>query len=250
MQYGLIGKKLSHSFSQQYFTAKFARENIHAVYHLFELAAASDFLLLKKKHHDLRGLNVTIPYKQEVIPFLTEISEEAAAVGAVNTIKFLPNGNTKGYNTDIYGFYETVLDFVPNEMQKQPLKALILGTGGAALAVEYVIKRFFPEWKYFFISRKKHQKATFLYEDLEKVQMSDFSIIINTTPLGMYPHIQTFPSIPYAQLSEKHFLIDLVYNPAETIFLKKGKEQGAQVCNGLKMLYIQAEKAYNIWQKS
>lgn len=245
--FGLIGKSLSHSFSQQYFTEKFNRENIDSRYQLFEIADIQDFTILKEKYPDLQGLNVTIPYKKEVMPFLAEISAEAQAVGAVNTIKFLENGKTKGYNTDIYGFYESILAFIPKEMYEIPINVLILGTGGASLAVEYVIKTYFPTWKYTFVSRFSGKEQVFSYQDLPQKDLSNFPIIINTTPLGMYPNIATFPDIPYYQLSNKHYIMDLVYNPLETVFLKKGKTQKSNIYNGLKMLHIQAEKAYEIW---
>lgn len=247
MLYGLIGKSLSHSFSQQYFTEKFVRENISATYQLFEIADIQYFKLLKEKYPDLQGLNVTIPYKKEVMPFLDEISAEAAAVGAVNTIKFFSNGKTKGYNTDIYGFYESILAFIPKKMYEIPINILILGTGGASLAVEYVIKTYFPKWRYSFVSRFPEKEHVFSYQDLLQKDLSNFPIIINTTPLGMYPHIATFPNISYYQLSNKHYLMDLVYNPLETVFLKKAKSQQSNIYNGLKMLHIQAEKAYEIW---
>lgn len=247
MLYGLIGKSLSHSFSQQYFSAKFKKENIDSTYQLFEIADIQGFTFLKKKYPDLQGLNVTIPYKKEVMPFLDEISEEAQAVGAVNTIKFLQNGKTKGYNTDIYGFQESILAFIPKEMYKIPINVLILGTGGASLAVEYVLKTYFPKWKYAFVSRFSENGNTFLYKNLPQKDLSNFPIIINTTPLGMYPNIETFPDIPYYQLSKKHYIMDLVYNPLETVFLQKSKSQKSNIYNGLKMLHIQAEKAYEIW---
>ena len=159
--YGLIGKSLSHSFSQKYFTAKFEKEQINAAYQLFEIADIQVFVFLKEKYPSLKGLNVTIPYKKEIMPFLDEISAEAVAVGAVNTLSFLPNGNTKGYNTDIYGFYESILAFIPIEMQEIPINALILGTGGASLAVEYVFKTYFPKWKYHFVSRFSFEKMKY-----------------------------------------------------------------------------------------
>lgn len=244
MLYGLIGKSLSHSFSQYYFTQKFEKENIDAAYQLFEIPQIQDFLSLKIKYPDLKGLNVTIPYKKEIIPLLDEISEQAMEVGAVNTIKFLPNGKTKGYNTDIDGFYETLIAFIPKELQLTPLNVLILGTGGASLAVEYVIKMYYPLWKYSFASRSNPSNNQLLYED---ISLSDVQLIINTTPLGMYPAVGTYPDIPYKQITEKHYVMDLVYNPLVTTFLKKAKFRNAHTCNGLKMLHIQAEKAYDIW---
>ena len=239
-QYGLIGYPLSHSFSKGYFAEKFAKENIvDCKYDVFPLEKIEDFVELCNDKKNLIGLNVTIPYKEKIIPFLDELDETAANIGAVNTIKF-SNGKKIGYNSDAYGF----------EMSLKPLlkshhtQALILGTGGASKAVEYVLKKLGIAFQY--VSRTKNDKAI-SYEELNESIIQHSKLIINTTPIGMYPNIDTAPDIPYNVLTEKHLLYDLVYNPEETLFLKKGKEKGAQTKNGLEMLYLQAERSWEIW---
>ena len=239
-QYGLIGYPLSHSFSKGYFAEKFAKENIvDCKYDVFPLEKIEDFVELCNDKKNLIGLNVTIPYKEKTIPFLDELDETAANIGAVNTIKF-SNGKKIGYNSDAYGF----------EMSLKPLlkshhtQALILGTGGASKAVEYVLKKLGIAFQY--VSRTKNDKAI-SYEELNESIIQHSKLIINTTPIGMYPNIDTAPDIPYNVLTEKHLLYDLVYNPEETLFLKKGKEKGAQTKNGLEMLYLQAERSWEIW---
>ena len=239
-QYGLIGYPLSHSFSKGYFAEKFAKENIvDCKYDVFPLEKIEDFVELCNDKKNLIGLNVTIPYKEKTIPFLDELDETAANIGAVNTVRF-SNGKKIGYNSDAYGF----------EMSLKPLlkshhtQALILGTGGASKAVEYVLKKLGIAFQY--VSRTKNDKAI-SYEELNESIIQHSKLIINTTPIGMYPNIDTAPDIPYNVLTEKHLLYDLVYNPEETLFLKKGKEKGAQTKNGLEMLYLQAERSWEIW---
>ena len=239
-QYGLIGYPLSHSFSKGYFAEKFAKENIvDCKYDVFPLEKIEDFVELCNDKKNLIGLNVTIPYKEKIIPFLDELDETAANIGAVNTIKF-SNGKKIGYNSDAYGF----------EMSLKPLlkqhhtKALILGTGGASKAVEYVLKKLGIAFQY--VSRTKNDKAI-SYEELNESIIQHSKLIINTTPIGMYPNIDTAPDIPYNVITDKHLLYDLIYNPEETLFLKKGKEKGAQTKNGLEMLYLQAERSWEIW---
>ncbi len=239
--FGLIGKTLTHSFSKKYFSAKYEKEGItNCVYELFPLASIDDFPKLLHSSPNLCGLNVTIPYKQAIIPFLDELDKEAALVGAVNTIQF-KEGKLIGYNTDVFGFEQSLKKFVGKKKLKG---ALILGTGGAAKAVSYVLKKM--TIPYSFISRNK-EKGDFLYEEINKNILQRFPLIINTTPLGTFPKVQSSPNLPYQLMTENNMLYDLVYNPEKTVFLAQGKMQGASTINGLKMLELQAEKAWSIW---
>lgn len=239
-QYGLIGYPLSHSFSKGYFAEKFLKENItDANYDVFPLEKIEDFTALYQNKENLIGLNVTIPYKQQVIPFLDELDETSANIGAVNTVKFT-QGKRIGYNTDAYGFEMSLKPM----LQSHHTNALILGTGGASKAVEYVLKKLGISFQY--VSRNKSDN-TISYEQLDEFIIHNSKLIINCTPIGMYPNVDVAPNIPYNAISEKHLLYDLVYNPEETLFLKKGKEKGAQTKNGLEMLYLQAERSWEIW---
>lgn len=239
-QYGLIGYPLSHSFSKGYFAEKFLKENItDANYDVFPLEKIDDFTALYQNKENLIGLNVTIPYKQQVIPFLDELDETSANIGAVNTVKFT-QGKRIGYNTDAYGFEMSLKPM----LQSHHTNALILGTGGASKAVEYVLKKLGISFQY--VSRNKSDH-TISYEQLDEFIIHNSKLIINSTPIGMYPNVDVAPNIPYNAISEKHLLYDLVYNPEETLFLKKGKEKGAQTKNGLEMLYLQAERSWQIW---
>jgi len=239
-QYGLIGYPLSHSFSKGYFAEKFLKENItDANYDVFPLEKIEDFTALYQNKENLIGLNVTIPYKQQVIPFLDELDETSANIGAVNTVKFT-QGKRIGYNTDAYGFEMSLKPM----LQSHHTNALILGTGGASKAVEYVLKKLGISFQY--VSRNKSDH-TISYEQLDEFIIHNSKLIINCTPIGMYPNVDVAPNIPYNAISEKHLLYDLVYNPEETLFLKKGKEKGAQTKNGLEMLYLQAERSWEIW---
>ncbi|MCL4135794.1 UNVERIFIED_CONTAM: hypothetical protein GTU68_041189 [Idotea baltica] len=240
-QYGLIGKKLGHSFSKKYFTKKFEDLKLEAKYDLYELAQIEELTDLFETHPNLRGLNVTIPYKSEVIPFMDELSPEAAAVQAVNTILF-DNGKRIGHNSDVYGFSKSLETLILNQPIEQ---ALILGTGGAAKAVAYVLGRKKISFKY--VSRNPHNDQQLRYESLTADQLQPFPLIINTTPLGMYPHVDAAPAIDYQALNAQHFLFDLIYNPEQTLFMKKGIEQGATVQNGMEMLVLQAERSWEIW---
>lgn len=239
--YGLIGKKLSHSFSRKHFQDKFAREQLLADYRLFELAKISEFPALIQQHPQLIGLNVTIPYKEAVIPYLDEVDEAAAEIGAVNTIR-VGAGKLKGFNTDVIGFG------LPLEKIKQSWQAaIILGTGGAAKAVHYALQHQFHIPEILFVSRNPSHQNQLSYTQLHQLDLAGFSIIINTTPLGMYPNVASAPDFPYHQLSPQHIAYDLIYNPAETAFMKRAKAQGARVLNGMEMLIGQAEAAWNIW---
>lgn len=239
-QFGLIGYPLSHSFSKGYFTEKFAKENIvDCRYDIFPLEKIEDFTELCNTNNKLAGLNVTIPYKEKIIPFLDELDETAANIGAVNTIKF-SNHKKIGFNSDAYGF----------EMSLKPLlkshhtSALILGTGGASKAVEYVLKKLGIDYQN--VSRNKSEKAI-AYEEVNDSIIQQSTLIINCSPIGMYPNIDSAPNIPYQFLTDNHILYDLIYNPEETQFLKEGKQRGAQTKNGLEMLYLQAERSWEIW---
>lgn len=237
--YGLIGYPLGHSFSEQYFTEKFAKEHVSANYKLFELSDVVKFRNLLS-NNDLSGLNVTIPYKGTIMDYLDELDETARLVGAVNTIKFCPNGHLKGYNTDVIGFEQTLRPILKSYHQK----ALVLGTGGASKAVAFVLRQLNIDFK--FVSRTKTIDCL-AYSDLSQTIMSEYLLIVNTTPLGMFPNIHTKPPIPYQWLSDQYLLYDLVYNPLKTEFLQAGEEYGATVQNGLPMLRAQAEASYLIW---
>jgi len=233
--FGLIGKTLSHSFSEGYFNEKFLKEDINdAEYIHFELKNISQFTDLISKMK-FSGLNVTIPYKESVIPFLDELTPQAKAIGAVNTIQFKDN-KLIGHNTDTIGFSQSIYPFL-NERNK----ALILGNGGASKAIQYALKTLNIEYK--IVSRK----SSFDYSDISSEIVGYYDIIINTTPLGTYPKIANFPQIPYKELNENHLLFDLIYNPIESTFLRFGKTKNCSIKNGLEMLEIQAESSWNIW---
>jgi len=240
-KYGLIGFPLSHSFSKKYFTEKFEREGIvDSVYELFEIDAIEKLTRVLQENPNLKGLNVTIPYKQQVLPFLDELDESAKKIGAVNVIKIEEN-KLVGYNSDYYGFKNSLIDFLNGENPK----AAILGTGGASKAVGQALKDLGITCQY--VSRTKSD-GVWDYETLDK-NFSDFKLIINTSPLGMYPKLDTCPDIPYDEIDDTYFLYDLVYNPEETLFMKKGREKGAKAIHGMEMLIGQAEKAWEIWGK-
>jgi shikimate dehydrogenase len=240
--YGLIGYRLSHSFSKKYFSEKFKRENIAGcVYENFPLESIQEFPKLLKETSGFKGCNVTIPYKEEVIAYLDELDAAAKEIGAVNVVKILPDGRLKGYNSDYYGFKTSLEKFIP--LQKKH-KALVLGTGGAAKAVAVALKDLSIPFQY--VSRNKIENGI-TYNELNEKIIKENTIIINTSPLGMYPDIDTYPTIPYQFLTEEHYLYDLVYNPEVTTFMQKGKAFGAHVENGLGMLIGQAEKAWEIW---
>lgn len=241
--YGLLGYPLGHSFSRNYFNNKFEAENIDAEYINFEIPDINMLMEVISEYYNLNGLNVTIPYKEQVIPFLDELDEDAANIGAVNVIKIIHENNNlklKGYNSDVIGFCDSISPLLKPHMKK----ALILGTGGAAKAVMYGLNKFGIDSQ--LVSRKKTDN-TITYTDIDKNIIDEYHIIVNTTPLGMYPNIDECPDIPYELLSEKHLCYDLLYNPDETLFIKKAKENGATVKNGLEMLLLQAFVSYEIW---
>jgi len=243
MKFGLIGDTLKHSFSKEYFEKKFLDLKMpHCSYHNFEFGSIEEFPALIKTHRDLRGINVTSPYKEEVIPYLDELGEMAEEIGAVNTIKVI-NAHTTGYNTDAYGFQRAIRPL----LNDHHTNALVLGTGGAAEAVGYVLEKLGIE--YHFVSREPEGGKTIGYDDVDEYLIADNLLIVNATPLGRFPDVKTFARMPYSALSEDHLLFDLVYNPAETEFLRKGREFGAQTVNGLDMLHIQAERSWEIWME-
>lgn len=246
-QFTLIGYPLSHSFSEKYFTEKFESEQIdNHEYFLSPLAQIEDFPKLLSTHPNLAGINVTIPYKEKVIPFLDEISVEAKAIGAVNTIK-IKEGKLIGFNTDVYGFEKSLVDFLTKKEKKITVEnALVLGTGGAAKAVVYILKELGIEPV--LVSRKKG-KGDLTYNDLDTISFNKWRLIVNTTPLGMSPNLESCPDLPFYKINAKYHLYDLVYNPEKTVFLRRGESQGAAIKNGLEMLHLQAEKAWEIWNE-
>lgn len=246
-KFGLIGKKLGHSFSKNYFENKFNELQLtNHEYHLFPLEDVAEFKSLLIKEENLIGLNVTIPYKEEIIAYLDELDETASAVKAVNCIKVIRSNKNvllKGYNTDVFGFKQSLKPF----LEPQHERALLLGTGGASKAVKYVLESFgITVWE---VSRNKTKENQFTYEELNEELIKHFKLIVNSTPVGMYPNILDCPVLPYGAIEKDFLLYDLVYNPEETLFLKKGKEKGAVCINGLSMLYHQADEAWRIWNK-
>jgi shikimate dehydrogenase len=239
-QYGLIGYPLSHSFSPKWFSEKFAAEDIDATYKPYPLEHVEDILDLLA-NYPLKGLNVTIPYKESIIDFLDSLSPEAKAIGAVNCID-IRNGKRTGHNTDIIGFERSLTPL----LQPHHTKALVLGTGGAAKAVNYVLDKLGIDRQS--ISRNKTEN-TLTYSELTEEVISTHTLIINTTPLGMSPNTDEAPPIPYNHLTKKHLLYDLIYNPSETKFLAQGKANGVKTKNGHEMLTLQAEASWNIWNK-
>lgn len=243
-RFGLIGFPLGHSFSKKYFTEKFLLEGIDARYDLYELKSLEEFAELKVSEN-LCGLNVTIPYKQQIIPFLDEMDETAAEIGAVNVIKFIRDGNDlklKGYNSDAIGFLQSIRPY----LKPHHNKALILGTGGASRAFDYTLRKLGIETT--FVSRTPAE-GQLSYSDLSETVLNEYPIILNASPVGTFPDVERCPDIPYQYLTSRHLLFDAVYNPAETLFLQKGKAQGTTVLNGEGMLTGQAEAAWKIWNE-
>lgn len=243
-QYGLIGLPLVHSFSKKYFTQKFENENIDSQYHLYELQNVEELEILKK-NSNLCGLNVTIPYKQQVIELIDELDETAAKIGAVNVIKFIrADGKLtlKGYNSDAIGFQNSIQPFIKSYHRN----ALILGTGGASKAIDYTLRKLGLLTA--FVSRTP-KVGQLTYKDLDEAILQDYLVIVNASPVGTFPHDDECPDIPYQFITPAHLLFDVVYNPAMTMFMKKGQERGAQVLNGEGMLIGQAEAAWTIWNE-
>lgn len=242
--YALIGFPLGHSFSKKYFTEKFEKMGLSETheYKLFELLDIQELPQLLKNEPNLKGLNVTIPHKQAVMPFLDSLDASAEKVGAVNVIKFMEDGRLIGYNSDYYGFKTSLEDFL-SEVNMSSIKALVLGNGGAGKAVVAALKDLGIDYKT--VSRTKSEE-NISYDEIFTI-IADYQLIINCSPVGTYPKSDQCPDIPYESLTENHFLYDLVYNPLETLFLQKGKEKGAKIHNGLRMLHLQAEKAWEVW---
>lgn len=240
--YGLVGESLSHSFSQKYFSEKFQKENISdCKYQNFELKEFDKEILQLKNLPDLCGLNVTIPYKTAIISFLDELTDECREMNACNCIK-IKHGKWIGYNTDITGFERSFLPY----LKPFHKKALVLGTGGASKAVAFVLKKL--GILFLKVTRNKQNLFGAIdYDDISKEILHEYNIVINTTPVGMFPNVDAYPNLPYQYISEKNYFFDLIYNPAKTLFLAKAEEKGAVIENGEKMLIIQAEESWRIW---
>ncbi len=243
-EYGLIGYPLSHSFSKKYFSEKFELQGLEGYsYDVFPIPHIDLLPDVLAGHPFLKGLNVTIPYKEQVLPFLNELSDTVRQVGACNCID-IRNGKLTGYNTDVIGFERSL----KRKLQPHHGKALLLGTGGAAKAAAWVLEKL--GISFYYISRFDQRKNNSLtYKEVDEVLLQSHTLLVNTTPAGMYPHVNNCPDIPYEFITQKHFLFDLIYNPGDTLFLKKGRERGAQVQNGEEMLMIQAEESWKIWNR-
>ena len=242
-RYGLIGYPLGHSFSARYFADKFAREGIaDCRYDLYELKTIEELPALLEAQPELRGFNVTIPYKQQIIPYLDDLSPETRMIGAVNCVR-CEGRRLTGYNTDVTGLRASLETFLGGE---RPERAMVLGTGGASQAVQYVLaQRDIP----FAIVSRDAAKGNYTYDDLDSEAISTHHLVINTTPVGMYPKVDQAPEIPYELLTPSHRLFDLIYNPEQTLFARRGAERGARTMTGLRMLYAQAEAAWRIWNE-
>ena len=239
-KFGLIGYPLSHSFSKAYFEKKFDRENIlDAEFQNYSLEHIEEFPALIESIQDLKGLSVTIPYKESIIPYLTELDETAQAVGAVNMIKFI-DGKLIGYNTDAWGFAKSLLGMVSPDIKK----ALIIGNGGAAKAVKYVLNRIGIQYQ---IVNRTKTDGVLSFDELNDDFISSIQLLVQTTPVGTSPNINEMPPIPMGAISSKHRAFDLIYNPEETLFLKSMRERGAKTKNGLEMLKAQAEESWKLW---
>lgn len=243
--YGLLGYPLGHSFSAAYFTEKFSNLQIDARYCNFEYNSVEAALAYMMQQDELKGFNVTIPYKEKIIPYLSELSADAAAIGAVNVVKVIRDGNgkvsLKGYNSDYIGFVDSIKPLLHTDCHRS---ALVLGTGGASRAIVYGLRSLNLQVQ--LVSRRGGDNVL-TYDDLNEPLLSTFGVIVNCTPLGMYPDFDDAPPIPYKGLTPKHLLYDLVYNPLQTRFMSEGLAQGAVVKNGLEMLHLQAEAAWKIW---
>lgn len=242
-QFGLVGKNISYSFSKGYFAEKFQNLNlVDYSYENLDFQNIEEFPKYIKQNPTISGLNVTIPYKETIIPYLDKLSKKASEIGAVNTIKITKSGKLKGFNTDYLGFKKSIEPLLNSNHKK----ALILGTGGASKAVAYALKQL--KIPYLYVSRNAIGE-TISYNQMDENTFKEFQIIVNCTPVGTSPNINLYPDIPYNYFTKNHIAFDLIYNPAETVFLKKAKEQGAEIKNGLEMLTLQAEKSWDIWDK-
>ena len=244
--YGLIGFPLGHSFSRRFFTEKFSKENIEAEYLNFEIPSIEEFPNIISSNPYLKGLNVTIPYKQQVMQFLDALSPEAKAIGAVNVVKVSHHDgkvNLTGHNSDVIGFVNSIKPLIKEHHKK----ALILGTGGASRAIHYGLEKKLG-LETLFVSRSK-RPGMITYEDINADTLSEYEVIVNCSPCGMHPHVDECPALPYQFMTDRHLLYDLVYNPEETLFMKKGAAQGANVKNGYEMLILQAIASWEIWNE-
>jgi shikimate dehydrogenase len=245
-KYGLIGYPLGHSFSKSYFTDKFSSESINAEYVNFELPSIEDFPVIVNSYKTLKGLNVTIPYKEKVLPYLDNISKEAREIGAVNVIRVEHKGNgvrLHGYNSDVIGFADSIEPL----LKPHHKKALILGTGGSSKAIHYALTKKLG-LEVIFVSRYQ-RPGTVTYQDLDAAAICEYEVIVNCTPVGMYPNTEEAPNIPYDALTEENLLFDLIYNPDPTLFLRRGAEHGAQTKSGLEMLILQAMASWRFWNE-
>lgn len=243
--FGLVGRNIAYSFSRKHFSKKFEELQLadHS-YQNFDLQSIDEFPKIFEQYKGkLVGMNVTIPYKEVVGTFLNAIDADAKEIGAINTIKVDATGKTTGYNTDVIGFANSIKPL----LQSHHTKALILGTGGASKAVAYAFKKMNIDYK--FVSRTPKNEETIAYEDVDKALLSEYTVLVNCSPLGTSPDTHLAPNIPYEHLNASHLLYDLIYNPAETTFLSRGKAQGASIKNGLEMLVLQAEKSWEIWNE-
>tara|TARA_S200000501_G_scaffold135675_1_gene128348 strand:- start:2370 stop:3122 length:753 start_codon:yes stop_codon:yes gene_type:complete len=240
--FGLVGRNIDYSFSKGYFNEKFRQEQLtNCSYENFDLNSI-ELLSSVLSHENISGLNVTTPYKREVIRFLDQLSEPSKKMQAVNTIRFEKNGKTTGHNTDVYGFEKSLKKL----KSRLPKKALILGSGGASSAVAFVLDKLKINYQYVSRNPKNDQIS---YQDVNTNLLESHKLIINASPIGTFPKVNLSPKLPYQEINETHILFDLIYNPLETLFLKEGKRRGAIVSNGLKMLEYQAEKSWEIWNK-
>ena len=251
--FGLLGKSLGHSFSKDYFTKKFSMLNLNHIYQNIELDNIADIIPFVKEHKNLKGFNVTVPYKEEIIPFLDEIDSVAKEVGAVNTVKVYEDGMLKGFNTDVIGFGMLLEESQSRRVAESPSvnEALILGSGGASKAVQYVLRK--ENIPFRIASRGlelgvRSVESGVSYGEINSTGFSPYSIIINTTPVGMFPNDNECLELPYSTIEARHVFIDLIYNPEETLFLNKARLKGASTFNGMTMLYEQAEAAWEIWR--
>lgn len=241
--FGLVGKNLTHSFSKQYFTERFAKDHLDDYsYRNFDIADIAKIREIISNTPNLGGLNITIPYKEAVIPYLGKLSKKAAKIGAVNTIRITKSGKLKGYNTDCYGFRQSLRPL----LQAHHKKALILGTGGASKAVAFALEEL--DILYTFVSREPSGN-TVGYDRINETTFDNFQIVINCTPVGMSPEVDACPELPYQYFTSRHLAYDLIYNPEQTLFLEKAKAHGAVTKNGYEMLVLQAEKAWKIWNR-
>lgn len=244
-KYGLLGYPLGHSFSRNFFNEKFANEGIDAEYVNFEIPTIDDIMEIIAENKNLKGLNVTIPYKEKVIPYLDEMSAEARAIGAVNVVKVIRASNEvklKGFNSDVIGFTRSIEPLLESHHKK----ALVLGTGGASKAIKHGLKQLGIE--YTMVSRREVD-GTIQYKNITPEVLQEYTVIVNCTPSGMYPHVNECPELPYEAMSSKHLLYDLVYNPDETLFMKMGAKYGAKTKNGLEMLLLQAYASWEFWHE-